>query len=1010
MAVLPKLKIPIKEPNLYDQFISELMLKGFKGDIQTDQASRLLAATDNSVYQVIPEVVLFPKDHDDIVLIFSQASRAQFRSIKFSPRGGGTGTNGQSLSPGIIIDHSRYFNQIGKLNIDEGWVEVEPGVVLDQLNQFLKPHNVFFAPSLSPSDRATLGGMCNTDACGKGSYYYGRTSDHLIELTGVLVDGTVMTTHAVDISELAEIKDQSGKVGNIYQTIDDILVNHKDEIERVFPKLQRFMTGYNLAKVYDENRKNFNLNYLLSGSEGTLAYITKLKLKLTPIPKYKALFAIAYSSFDRALRAARELLEFQPVAIETLDDMILTLAAEDESYHKIKPLLFRDQSDQIIPRGLNLIEFMTDSVENLDQLIIQVTDKLEKIQKNDHQLKSFFATKETSEIDLLWDLRKKSVGLLANLEGKYKPVPFMEDTVVSPEYLADFILELRKLLDSYGLRYGMFGHVDVGCLHMRPALDMTNRNDQKKLVEITYKVSQLVRQYGGVYWSEHGKGFRSELVKDYFGEILTKDLAKIKKAFDPYNQLNPGKISIPEGSNESLVKIDGPFRGRQEQLISDQAKNQWGNIFSCNGNARCLNRDFDFTMCPSAKVSDNWVYSPKGRANLIREWSYQLAKKSYDCFSPKPYLFFSHLIKPFRYGKNHDFSYEVHQSMQKCLGCKACQTSCPVQVDIAQHKPLFLHHYHSRYQRPLKDYIIGGIESFSKISVKLPRLYNAISQNSLSRYFIQSSLKLVDLPKLSHIKFSQALKKRNAAKFSLVELQSLSEDQKKQSVCLVQDAFSSFYDVDVALNIYDALTKLGFDVYVLPFKPSGKSLHVKGFLTKFKQLALKNSSFYHEIAKTGVPLVGVEPTLTLCYRDEYVKTLGKDKVNFEIKLPQEFLLENIHQIKKDSLAVLSDKPYYLFSHCSERSVVLTSAQQWQQLFEHFGAKLEVIELGCCGMAGTYGHELENKADSHKIYQNSWQKRINSLDKSRILATGFSCRSQVKRFSYFEIKHPLSILV
>ncbi|MCF6775456.1 FAD-binding oxidoreductase [Thiotrichales bacterium 19X7-9] len=1008
MAILPKLNRYHQLDIKYKQYLKALRKNGFKGDIHTDMASRLTVSTDNSVYQVIPQVVIFPKNREDIELAFHLASQVHYHEIRFSPRGGGTGTNGQSLSKGILIDHSRYLNRIGKINIEEKWIEVEPGVVLDQLNQYLKQYQLFFPISISPSDRATLGGMCNTDACGKGSCCYGRTSQNIIELECVLVDGSCIVTKEIDMQHLNELKSLDSNVGTIYKTVDDILFTHKDEIERVFPKLQRFMTGYNLAMIYNQDAESFNLNYLLSGSEGTLAYISKLRLRLTPLPKYKALFAIQYTSFDRALRAARELLPFKPSAIETVDDMILTLAKEDEFYHKIEPLLSRNKITNITARGLNLVEFIAEDEVSLKEILNQVTEKLVLVSQSDDKVISFFVTCDASEMNQLWDLRKKSVGLLANLEGLKKPVPFMEDTVVSPEYLADFILDLREILDSYQLRYGMFGHVDVGCLHIRPALDMTDKEDQKRLVEITQKVNQLVLKYGGIYWSEHGKGFRSELVKDYFGEVLTKDLAKIKKAFDPFNQLNPGKITLPEGSKESLVKIDGPFRGYFDTQVMQASRQHWGNIFSCNGNARCLNRDYDFSMCPSAKVSNNWVYSPKGRATLLKEWARLASLKGYNLFNFKLNKWRNPLPKLWRNSKNNDFSYEVYQSMQKCLGCKACASSCPVQVDIPQNKSLFLYHYHQRYKRPIKDYFIGYLEQMTPISSKLSSVYNSVTQSRLITKLIKTQIGLVDLPRLSQLKFDKELKKRNAPEVSLERLKCLSNEEKSRSVCLVQDAFTSFYDVDVALAVYDGLVKLGFSVYVLPYYPNGKGLHVKGFLKQFNRLALKNAHYLNQVAQTGIDLVGIEPTMVLCYRDEYVKILSKEQIQFKVSLLQEWLLSKIDRIK---LSINTQhQSYYLFSHCTERALALTSSIQWQKVFEKLNLTLEIVEVGCCGMAGTYGHEKEHRDDSKKLYQLSWQEKIEQLEPSQILVSGYSCRSQIKRFSQLVVQHPMSILI
>ncbi len=300
-------------------FLQELTTTNFMGEIRGDFASRLIASTDNSIYQILPQAVVFPRTPEDLQCLFNLAAKPEFADITFSPRGGGTGTNGQSLSQGIVIDCSKYMNQILEVNLEAGWVRVQPGVILDQLNLYLKPYGVFFAPTVAPSNRATIGGMINTDGCGKGSRIYGRTSNHVLELQWVLVDGTVVRSHSVSPETLSQLKEDSGSVGKIYRQVDEIVSQKQDLIAEIFPKMTRFMTGYNLAKVYSPARDTFNLNWILTGSEGTLAVVTEAKLKLTKIPQHKRLLALHYHCFDDALQAASNLLESEPAAIETID-------------------------------------------------------------------------------------------------------------------------------------------------------------------------------------------------------------------------------------------------------------------------------------------------------------------------------------------------------------------------------------------------------------------------------------------------------------------------------------------------------------------------------------------------------------------------------------------------------------------------------------------------------------------------------------------------------------------
>lgn len=521
--MIPRLPLRDTLETDVDRFLQKLRHTDFSGEIRADFASRLLSSTDNSIYQILPQAVIFPKTTADIVAIFQLANKPGFEQLTFSPRGGGTGTNGQSLSTGIILDCSKYMNQILEVNLEAGWVKVQPGVLLDQLNNYLKPHGVFFAPNLAPSNRATLGGMINTDACGKGSRIYGRTSDHLLELTWVLTDGTKTSSSAVAGKDLEQLKAKSDyathpptdRLGEIYRQVDEIVTTKQSLIEKQFPKMPRFLTGYNLAKVYDSEREFFDLNRILAGSEGTLAVITAAKLKLTLIPRYKELLAIHYSCFDDALQATQSLLAYNPAAIETIDENILSLAKQDEIYPRVQDFI----ADA---RVINLVEFVSDDAAQLQGTMEQLRQELSC------NGTSYYQTDSLEEILSLWELRKRGVGLLGNRPGARKPIAFIEDTAVPPVNLPAYIQEFKKLLDEYNLDYAMFGHVDVGCLHVRPALNLQFPQDETLIRTISDRVVTLVRKYGGVMWAEHGRGFRSEYTPVFLVRSFIKIYAKLK--------------------------------------------------------------------------------------------------------------------------------------------------------------------------------------------------------------------------------------------------------------------------------------------------------------------------------------------------------------------------------------------------------------------------------------------------------------------------------------------------
>ncbi|MFL2737771.1 MAG: FAD-binding and (Fe-S)-binding domain-containing protein [bacterium] len=1038
--MIPRLSHPESTPEIVQSFLAELRQSSFSGDIQHDYGTRLITSTDNSIYQVLPQAVVFPKNTGDIEAVLLLTAQQKFcQSIKITARGGGTGTNGQSLTKGIVLDCSRYMNRILEVNIKQGWVRVEPGVVLDQLNEHLVPHSVFFAPNLSPSNRATIGGMVNTDACGKGSRIYGRTSDHVLELSCVLSNGETLESVPLDENNLSTYKQKPGVAGEVFKVVDQIVLEKADLIDEVFPKMSRFMTGYNLAKVYGNSEKNFNLNYLLSGSEGTLAVLSELKLRLTDLPKYKRLLVVKYEQFDDALRDAQILVESDPAAIETIDEKILSLAKEDEIYLKIKDFIEDEKlkSGKINrpTRTISLIEFCGNNKNKLENQISALCKIIDAKKNKSGEATGYYKTADPQEIKSLWSLRKKGVGLLGNTKGERKPLPFVEDTAVPPENLAIYIRDFRKLLESYGLEYAMFGHVDVGCLHVRPALDLKNLEEEGWIRELSDQVVALVKKYGGVMWSEHGRGYRSEYTVEFFGEELHHDLRRIKEAFDPENRLNPGKIVTPiSQETDKVVSIEGPLRGHKDRQIAPELLKEYETAVNCNGNGACFDYSSKNVMCPSSRITRNNVHSPKGRAGMMREWlrlvslssGIEASTSNNSSLNLSGFLQMNSAAKNFFYSsynkikntirKNHgeyDFSHEVYKSMAGCLVCKACVTQCPVHVNVPEFRSKFLNHYHSRYLRPLKDYLVGSTETVGRLFSNIPRTANTIIKWPLIRNFMEKKIGLRDFPSYSPESVRQRLLDSNAAEFDLDNLNSFSQQEHESSVIFVQDAFTSFYESQLVLEFYELLRKLNYNVYVAPFHPNGKPLLVKGFLTQFRKVAEKNAKWLSHIACSRIPMVGLDPSVVLTYRDEYLKILGENELPFKVLLPQEFLVMNSAK-HSNYVAVVSKKlqEYQLLGHCTEKTDAQLSQKQWKEVFETFGLSLSLIPAGCCGMAGTYGHETEHYEESRGIYDLSWSDKIpqDPFLRQNILTTGFSCRSQIKRFEGFRPLHPLQVLL
>lgn len=992
-------------------FGKALRAAGFNGDIETSYGSRLAVATDNSVYQALPQAVILPKDQDDLVLITSMSQTSRFRHIKFSPRGGGTGTNGQALTEHVVVDLSRHMRQILEINVEERWVRVQAGVIKDQLNAFLKPYGFFFAPDLSTSNRATIGGMVNTDASGQGSLVYGKTSDHVLSLQTVLIDGTVLKTRKIPVHQAEKLAEQQDSTGRVYRQVLNTCRDFRAQILEKFPRLNRFLTGYDLEHVFDDELAEFDLSRIITGSEGSLGFVTEAKLNITPIAKYKCLINIKYDSFESALRNAPLMIKAEATSVETVDSKVLNLARNDIIWHQVKDYI-ADVPGQGM-QGLNIVEYNSDDKTSIEHKVEKLTALLDAaITSHQSGIIGYQLTYDNAAIGHIYTMRKKAVGLLGNAQGTQKPLPFTEDTAVPPENLADFIMEFRALLDSHGLQYGMFGHVDAGVLHVRPALDLCDPEQEKLLRVISDQVVALTAKYGGLMWGEHGKGYRSEYGPAFFGDELFTELRKIKAAFDPENRVNPGKICTPLNSADQLVSVDGVKRAYFDRQIPLQVKESFSSSLNCNGNGLCFNYEEQSPMCPSSKVTKDRRHSPKGRAGLMREWLRLMQQQGTDVLAQEKQLqsrrqslgqFWQKVKNSWakKQGEE-DFSHEVMDAMEGCLACKACAGQCPIKVDVPSFRARFLQLYHSRYLRPAKDYIVANIERTAPILAKAPGLVNFFLRRRWMNKLLATTVGYVDTPLLSEPTLPQRVE--NKYRFNLAELQQLSVEQRSRYVLLVQDPFTSFYEAELVADALQLIEKLGFKPVLLPFMPNGKPQHVKGFLREFARTARHAADFLNQLEVLDMPMVGLDASLVLVYRDEYNKILGSKRGEFTVRLFHEWLQ---HQ---QVPALDSGQQFVLLAHCTEKTALPATEKTWQQIFNQAGVSLKAVSAGCCGMAGTYGHELQNQQNSKALFDMSWQQPLQQHGTEQTLVTGFSCRCQVKRFTGEKPLHPLQKLL
>ncbi|OXI29012.1 hypothetical protein CFB89_33100 [Burkholderia sp. AU16741] len=1008
MSIVPLPRPASPSANVYRDFLAALQAAGFAGEIHADHANRTVQATDNSIYQRLPQAVVCPAHAEDVQLLARLLAEPAHRDVAVAARGGGTGTNGQSLTDGIVVDLSRNMNRILDIDVSQRRVRVEAGVVKDQLNAALKPHGLFFAPELSTSNRATIGGMINTDASGQGSCTYGKTRDHVLELDVVLMGGERLHSDALDNEELERRCARQDRVGKVYRTARRISDDKAALIDAKFPKLNRCVTGYDLAHLREADGR-FNLNSVLCGAEGSLGFVVEATLNVLPIPTFSVLVNVRYAGFMDALRDARALLELKPLSIETVDSKVLMLAMKDFVWSSVAEYFPQDDARPTL--GINLIEFSGDDERDVDARVRAFVEHLRtdtSVERLGHTLAA-----GDEAVKRVYAMRKRAVGLLGNVRGEARPQPFVEDTAVPPENLAAYIAEFRALLDGHGLQYGMFGHVDAGVLHVRPALDMKDPKQAALVRPVSDAVAELTRRHGGLLWGEHGKGVRSEYAPAFFGELYPS-LQQLKAAFDPHNQFNPGKIATPPDSTLRLLKIDEVLtRGDHDRQIDERVWQSYGTAMHCNGNGACYNFDPDDAMCPSWKATRERVQSPKGRASLLREWLRLQGLAGVDVVAAararQPLL--RGLVERWRNSRNArrgdaDFSHEVYDAMAGCLACKSCAGQCPVKVNVPEFRSRFLELYHQRYMRPLRDYLIGSLEFTMPWMARVPALYNGLMGARWVRTLLERRVGMVDSPLLSRFDLAAVIRAWCVKPADPHALAALSDARRARSVVIVQDTFTRYFDTEQLATLIELAARLGFQVWLAPLAPNGKALHVQGFLRAFEQAAIRNATQLAALARSGVALVGLDPAMTLTYRQEYLKVTELADVP-KVALPQEWLLDALPEAGAGGPTV----SYRLLPHCTEKTNAPDSGRQWAQVFARRGLRLQVQATGCCGMSGTYGHEARNLATSKTIYAQSWAAHVDGADaEGEALATGYSCRSQVKRLSAKQVRHPLQALL
>ena len=914
----------------------------FRGTLETDSALREAMSTDNSVYRILPDLVAAPLDAADMACFVAVMDQPAFRAIPLTARGGGTGTNGQALNAGVIVDTRRHMHRLLHLDLQEGWADVEPGMVLDDLNAQIRHSGWFFAPETSTSTRCTIGGMVSTDASGKGSRVYGKTSDNLLGLEiarpqGLMFSGDPAPRWAGPLLTAAERAARGGRAAFVAAT----------------PKLNRRFTGYDLDRACPEGG-NFEWWRLFPGAEGTLGPITRIRVKLRRIEAEKRLILAGFEDFRAALSAAVPLGDGQPTAVEVMDARTQGLAADAG--------LLGDLPEALRAPGIApvFIEVNGDSAA-------EVAARVEAIQGILARLPGLRATHlavDSDEIRRLWSVRSAGVGLLGRTAGRARPVAFVEDAVVPPANLAAFLDDFLAVLDGHGLTYGIYGHADVGCLHVRPALDIDARTDRDRLVAVSDAVFALTRKHGGIFWGEHGKGVRGAYLREWIGPEAYAALQAVKAAFDPTGRMNPGKLVAPP---ERMLGIaTTPFRpfNAPEGDGMDRA-------FRCNGNAQCLSYAASVPMCPSFKATADLRHSPKGRADALRAW--HGARKGED---------------PSALARREA---ELLAVLDTCLGCKACATACPVQVDIPDMKAQFLADYRARHPRGWTERLTLLAERLSPLAVRLAPV--AAPLWPALRPLVQRMTGLVDLPERLARPLPRSL---------YLAPRDLDKPLPKGSVILVQDWFTALFDEAAQRQAVAGLQALGYRPRLLPMRPAGKAAFAAGDLGGFNAMAKGLQRLLARTASCGAPILALDPAFAMMLRQEYRRagiTLP------EVQMPQDFLKAEAASGRRFPQAAVSRAR--LLGHCTETSADPGSRRTWSVVFEALGVTLETPETGCCGMAGLFGHQERHQAVSTQLFAASWTEAV--AGDTHTAATGFSCRCQTKRLADRNLMHPLGLI-
>lgn len=959
------------------------LAKELSGEFYSDELMRILYATDASAYAEMPLAVSMPATVADLKKLIAFAAEEQ---VSLIPRAAGTSLAGQVVGNGIVVDVSKHFNQILELDIAKRQVRVQPGVVRDELNLFLKPHGLFFGPETSTANRAMIGGMVGNNSCGSNSVVYKSTREHTLAIRALLSDGSEVEFKALNFEEFIEKCEGDTLEAKLYRSVRGQLGNYENqqEIRKEFPKLsiERRNTGYAVDLLletapFTAGGPDFNFCQLICGSEGTLAFITETTLALEPLPPaHSGLLCAHFSSIEDALKANLIALKYKPYAVELIDNYILECTKSN--LEQLQNRFFVEGD----PAALLVIEYAADKLEEVEQTAAAAETEMRAAGLGYH-----FPVLYGADTKKVWTLRKAGLGLLSNLPGDEKAVPVIEDTAVDVQDLPAYIREFNQVLEKHGLHSVHYAHAGSGELHLRPILNLKTEEGNKMFRVIAEEVATLVKKYKGSLSGEHGDGrLRGEFIEQMIGPKNYALLRELKATWDPENIFNPGKIVDTPAMNTMLRYTPGQPTKEIPTVFRYHGQNVLQHAEQCNGSGDCRKSQLaGGTMCPSYMATRNEKDTTRARANVLRTFLTNSAKAN-----------------PFDHP-------EIKEVMDLCLGCKGCKSECPSNVDMAKLKAEFLQAYQDANGVPLRSRMVAGFNTISSVTALMPHLYNYVITGRVMSTLIKKMAGFAvqrSMPELHHTTlknwFEREIKKKPT--------------QQGKTVYLFCDEFTNYQDAEIGIKAVQLLKKLGYQVIIPAHKESGRASISKGLLRKAKQIADYNVKQLAPLVSADTPLIGIEPSAILTFRDEYPDLVDENQINAAKELASNTMLIDeflLHEMKAGRILKSQFKAEHktikLHGHCQQKALgLLTATEQLLRFPENY--KVETIASGCCGMAGSFGYEKEHYALSMQIGELVLFPEVRKQAEDVVIAApGTSCRHQIKDGTGKIALHPVEIL-